>query len=91
MSDPATTSRSSTVPFWGLAVLLGFFLFAASAPSPLYAIYARLFRFSPTTVTAIYAVYAAGALGALLVTGQAQITSDVASSCWQLSSCRSPG
>ena len=46
------------------------FLFAASAPSPLYAIYARLWRFSPTTVTAIYAVYAAGALGALLVTGR---------------------
>lgn len=69
MSD-APTSRSSTVSFWGLAVLLGFFLFAASAPSPLYAIYARLFRFSPTTVTTIYAVYAAGALGALLVTGR---------------------
>jgi MFS family permease len=49
---------------------LGLFLFAASAPSPLYGVYARLFRFSPTTVTAIYAVYAAGALGALLVTGR---------------------
>lgn len=61
---------SRTVSFWLLAVLLGFFLFAASAPSPLYAIYAKLFRFSPTTVTAIYAVYAAGALGALLVTGR---------------------
>jgi MFS family permease len=59
-----------TLSFWLLAVLLGFFLFAASAPSPLYGIYARLWRFSPTTITAIYAVYAAGALGALLITGR---------------------
>lgn len=62
--------RRSNVFFWFLAILLAMFLFAASAPSPLYGIYARLFRFSPTTVTAIYAVYAAGALGALLMTGR---------------------
>jgi len=60
----------SKASFWLLAVLLGFFLFAASAPSPLYGIYAKLYRFSPTTVTSIYAVYAAGALAALLVTGR---------------------
>ena len=59
-----------TVSFWFLAVLLALFLFAASAPSPLYGTYAELWQFSPTTVTAIYAVYAAGALGALLVTGR---------------------
>ena len=59
-----------TFGFWFLAVLLGLFLFAASAPSPLYGIYAKLFRFSPTTITAIYAVYAAGALAGLLVTGR---------------------
>jgi hypothetical protein len=57
-----TSGRASKRPkapsFWFLAVLLGFFLFAASAPSPLYGIYARLWRFSPTTITAIYAVYA---------------------------------
>jgi MFS family permease len=63
-----TTAR--TASFWFLAVLLALFLFAASAPSPLYGIYAGLWQFSPTTVTAIYAVYAAGALGALLVTGR---------------------
>jgi MFS family permease len=51
-------------------VLLGFFLFAASAPSPLYAVYAGLWHFSSTTVTAVYAVYAAGALTALLTTGR---------------------
>ena len=60
----------NTLSFWSLAVLLGFFLFAASAPSPLYAIYARIWSFSPTTITAIYAVYAAGALGALLLSGR---------------------
>jgi MFS family permease len=56
--------------FWLLAVLLGSFLFAASAPSPLYAVYAAMWRFSPVTLTAIYAVYAFGALAALLTTGR---------------------
>ena len=56
--------------FWLLAVLLGAFLFAASAPSPLYAVYARLLSFSPATLTAIYAVYAFGALAGLLVAGR---------------------
>jgi len=59
-----------TPSFWFLAFLLGLFLFAASAPSPLYGVYAKKFNFSSTTVTAIYAVYAAGALAALLITGR---------------------
>jgi MFS family permease len=68
---PGGGSAPSRAPsFWFLAALLGFFLFAASAPSPLYGIYAKLWHFTPTTVTAIYAVYAAGALGALLITGR---------------------
>lgn len=68
-SSTASVARK-TASFWLLAVLLGFFLFAASAPSPLYAIYAKLWRFSSTTVTTVYAVYAAGALIALLTTGR---------------------
>jgi MFS family permease len=56
--------------FWLLAVLLGFFLFAASAPSPLYAVYRSMFGFSPITLTAIYAVYAAAALAGLLLMGR---------------------
>lgn len=56
--------------FWLLAVLLGFFLFAASAPSPLYAVYQAKWHFSSITLTAIYAVYALGALVALLTTGR---------------------
>jgi predicted MFS family arabinose efflux permease len=58
------------VSFWLLAVLLGVFLFAATAPSPLYGIYQMRFGFSTITLTAIYAVYAFGALGALLFTGR---------------------
>jgi MFS family permease len=69
MSSPAR-GLPKTPAFWFLAVLLGMFLFAASAPSPLYALYAKRLHFSSTTVTAIYAVYAAGALGALLLTGR---------------------
>lgn len=70
MRPDATSGASRVASFWLLAVLLGFFLFAASAPSPLYAVYAGLWHFSSTTVTAVYAVYAAGALTALLTTGR---------------------
>jgi hypothetical protein len=34
--------------FWLLATVLGFLLFAASAPSPLYAVYAARWHFSPS-------------------------------------------
>jgi MFS family permease len=70
LTSGRASAHPKTLPFWFLAVLLGFFLFAASAPSPLYGIYATLWQFSPTTITAIYAVYAAGALTALLITGR---------------------
>lgn len=53
-----------------MAVVLALCLVAASAPSPLYGIYAAIWHFSPLTLTAIYAVYSAGALGALLTTGR---------------------
>lgn len=70
MAVRAESDTRRAASFWLLAVLLGFFLFAASAPSPLYAIYASMWRFSSTTVTTVYAVYAAGALTALLTTGR---------------------
>ena len=56
--------------FWLLAAVLGFLLAAASAPSPLYAIYAAQWGFSSTTLTAIFAVYALALLVALLTTGE---------------------
>ena len=62
--------RSERRAFWLLAVLLGLFLSAASAPSPLYPVYQAEWGFSPITLTEIYAGYAFGALAALLLTGR---------------------
>ena len=56
--------------FWLLALLLAWFLAAASAPSPLYPIYQELWGFSPGVLTLVYGMYAFGALGALLLTGR---------------------
>lgn len=67
-------TRSRGIPvdlsFWLLAVLLASLLFAASAPSPLYSIWAARFHFPPSTLTEIYAVYAFGALAGLLAAGR---------------------
>jgi MFS family permease len=63
-------SLSRRTAFWILAALLTLFLFAASAPSALYAAYQTRWGFPAVTLTAIYAVYAVGALLALLVTGR---------------------
>ena len=56
--------------FWVLAVILGFLLAAASAPSPLYSVYAAKWGFSPITLTVVFAVYALALLVALLMTGR---------------------
>jgi MFS family permease len=61
---------SRIASFWLLALLLAFFLFGASAPSPLYPVYQGMWHFSSLTLTTIYAVYAFGALAALLTTGR---------------------
>src|SRR5215472_8972183 len=45
------------------------FLFAAAAPSPLYAVYAAKWHFSAITLTEVFAVYAVALLIALLLTG----------------------
>jgi len=55
--------------FWTVAAVLGLFLAAASAPSPLYATYAARWRFGPATITVIFAVYAIALLAVLLTTG----------------------
>jgi MFS family permease len=62
--------RGRTAGFWLLAAVLGCLLAAASAPSPLYAIYAARWGFSSTALTAIFAVYALALLAALLTTGR---------------------
>jgi MFS family permease len=59
----------STVPFWTVGVVLTLFLAGASAPSPLYALYAQRWHFSPVTLTAVFAVYAIALLAVLLTFG----------------------
>jgi hypothetical protein len=55
--------------FWIVAATNTFFLFAAAAPSPLYAVYASLWRFSAITLTEVFGVYAIALLLTLLATG----------------------
>ena len=57
------------VSFWIVATTFGLFLFAAAAPSPLYAVYAGLWQFSAGALTEVFAVYAIALLVALLFTG----------------------
>src|SRR5260221_2634420 len=56
--------------FWLLATLLALLSAASSAPSPLYAVYAARWHFSPITLTAIFGVDALALLAALLTTGR---------------------
>lgn len=55
--------------FWIAAATFWLFLFAAAAPSPLYAVYAARWRFSAIALTEVFAVYALVLLIALLLTG----------------------
>ena len=55
--------------FWIMATTFGLFLFAAAAPSPLYAVYAGLWQFSAGALTEVFAIYAIALLVALLFTG----------------------
>jgi MFS family permease len=66
----ARLKLSRAASFWLLATLFAFFLFAASAPSPLYAVYEAMWRFSSLTLTAIFGVYALALLAAMLTTGR---------------------
>src|SRR5256885_12312432 len=54
--------------FWIMATTLGLFLFAAAAPSPLYAVYAGLWQFSAGGHTEVFAGFADAFLAARLVT-----------------------
>src|SRR5437588_2921397 len=73
---PVTTSPPAThetvrrrQAFWIGAATFGLFLFAAAAPSPLYAVYAARWHFSAISLTEVFAVYAIALLVALLITG----------------------
>ena len=65
--DPTAVARQTS--FWIVAATLGLFLFAAAAPSPLYAVYAAKFHFSAIVLTEVFGVYAIALLAALLLTG----------------------
>ena len=67
MRSPGRIGRGPA--FWIVAATLVFFLFAAAAPSPLYAVYAAKWRFSPAALTEVFAIYAIALLVALLLTG----------------------
>lgn len=63
-------SRLSPRAAFALQVsMLVLFLAAASAPTPLYAVYQAEWGFSPVTVTVIFGVYALAVLAALLTVG----------------------
>ncbi len=66
-APPSDTSRARG--FTVVALVGTVFLVAASAPSPLYGLYAQRWHFSPTTLTAVFAVYAVALLAALLTAG----------------------
>ena len=53
--SPRTPLLSRGASFWMLVVMLGFLLFASSAPSPLYIVYQAKWHFSPLTLTSVFA------------------------------------
>lgn len=56
--------------FWFAAVMLVLVLCAASAPTPLYGVYQRMWGFPTFTLTAIYGVFAIAGLTTLLTSGR---------------------
>lgn len=65
----AAEPSASRFGLWVVTAVLGLFLFAAAAPTPLYGIYASRWSFTPVMLTVIFAVYAVALLATLLVTG----------------------
>ena len=56
--------------FWLIGAMLVLVLCAASAPTPLYGLYQRLFGFPTYTLTAVYGVFAIAGLATLLTSGR---------------------
>jgi hypothetical protein len=68
-ATPAPRQLSAHASLWLLASVLGMFLVASSAPSPLYALYKQAWGFSALTLTVVFSAYAFALLCALLVCG----------------------
>jgi len=71
---PAPAARRSRLTgrpaLYLLASLVVSLLAASAAPTPLYAIYQRMWGFTPITITIVFGVYAVAVLAALLVLGR---------------------
>jgi MFS family permease len=67
---PRRRRLPGTVAFFLLASIIIGFLAGSSAPTPLYAVYAARWGFSPITITVVFGVYALAVLTALLVVGR---------------------
>lgn len=65
----AADRAGSRLGLWVVTAVLGLFLFAAAAPTPLYRMYAAEWGFTPAMLTVIFAVYAVALLATLLVAG----------------------
>ncbi|WP_214406784.1 MFS transporter [Pseudonocardia lacus] len=63
------TGAGSSRHFVAVAAIIVLFLATASAPSPIYVVYQRLWGFSSGVLTVVFAVYVVGLLGSLLVVG----------------------
>ncbi|MGH3167366.1 MAG: hypothetical protein ACRDN0_15925 [Trebonia sp.] len=68
-STGVLAGRAAGRSFWIVAAISFLYLFASSAPSPLYGIYAAQWHFSPISITAVFGVYALAPLATLLVAG----------------------
>src|ERR1700685_312496 len=71
---PTTTARRFRITgrpaLYLLASLVVSLLAASAAPTPLYAIYQRMWGFTPITITIVFGVYAVAVLVALLTLGR---------------------
>ena len=71
---PTATARRSRLTgrpaLYLLASLVVSLLAASAAPTPLYAIYQRMWGFTPITITIVFGVYAVAVLAALLTLGR---------------------
>ncbi|HEX4093518.1 MAG TPA: MFS transporter [Trebonia sp.] len=74
LSSPAPTARRGRLTgrpaLYLLASLVVSLLAASAAPTPLYAIYQRMWGFTPITITIVFGVYAVAVLAALLTLGR---------------------
>ena len=68
-SPSGSGGLSPTAGFWLTGMLLGVFLAATAAVSPLYPVYQQKFGFSPVTLTGVFAIYSLALLLALLFLG----------------------